>query len=109
MYQLILIKTTFVWFSFFTIQFLFIFWKGFILQNWCIKKYFPIKSFKEMKQTRNYCLLLPITLCRMTTWLGKFKKFLNFTFKFIVFENPKKFKFKFIVLENLKFKFIKIF
>jgi len=42
----------------------------------------------------------------MNTWLGKFKKFLNFTFKFIIFENP---KVKFIVLENLKFKFIKKF
>jgi len=54
----------------------------------------------------------------MTTWLRKFKKFLNLTFKFkfIVFENPKfklkfsafenpKCKFKFIVLENIKFKF----
>jgi len=31
--QLVLVKTTFVWFSVFTIQFLFNFWKGFILQN----------------------------------------------------------------------------
>jgi len=44
----------------------------------------------------------------MTTWLEEFKKFLNFIFKFIVFENPK-FKFKFSAFENPKFKFIKNF
>jgi len=33
--------------SVFTVQFLFNFWKGFILQNWCIKKYFPQKVSKK--------------------------------------------------------------